>query len=254
MSTGELVGEVAVDWHQLSASGPTVVLVHGIEDRWRSWTDVAKLLAPHYRLIALDLPWRAGNDYAWRADGTPGQWLDRALSVVPQPIHAVVGHSFGAIAALELLSAGRAFERVALLAPFYRPSGTPVDEGLRSESRRALESAVRTGLRLKLGARTIPPDVLASMERKLVEYVLPRAFPPFFDYLVATGDQVLSTVDTRTLVLGGTTDISLPPGSARALAEAMPAAQVRQRAHYTHFCHVEQAADVAAELGEFLTG
>lgn len=241
------------DWHELSASGPVTVLVHGLEDSWRSWVPLADLLAPRHRLIALDLPWRAGNDYAWHAGGTPGQWLDRALSAVPHPISSVVSHSFGAMATLELLSTRRTFDRAALLAPLYRPAGAPLDERLRSESRRALESAVRTGLRLKLGGRKIAPDVLATMQRKLVEHVMPRSFPPFFDSLVSTGDLPLSQVDTPTLVLSGTTDISLPPAAARALAEAMPAAQVRQHPGHTHFCHLEQTAAVAAELDEFLS-
>lgn len=244
---------MTADWHQLSENGPTVVLVHGLEGSWQNWTEIAEILAPHYRLIALDLPWRAGNDYTWPADGTPGQWLDRALSAVPGPINAVVGHSFGANATLELLSTGRAFERVALLAPLFQPAGIPVDESLRCETREALASAVRTGLRLKLAAaRTIPPDLLADMQRKLVDYVVPRAFSKFFDYLCAAREFSLSTVDVPVLVLAGTKDVSLPAGGAHALGEAMPAAQIRRRAHYTHFCHQEQAADVAAELDDFL--
>lgn len=238
--------------HELSADGPAVVLVHGLEGSWQNWTEIAKILAPHYRLIALDLPWRAGNDYTWRAGGTPGQWLDRALSDLPQPISAVVGHSFGANATLELLSTGRVFERAALLAPLYRPAGRAVDESLRSESREALTSVVRTGLRLKLATRTLSPDLLGEMQRKLVDYVVPRAFPPFFDYLCATRELALSHVDTPTLVLAGTTDVSLPPEGADALGEAMPAARIRLHAHYTHFCHQEQAAEVATELDEFL--
>ncbi|MGM1061554.1 alpha/beta fold hydrolase [Saccharothrix sp. Mg75] len=240
------------EWHELSANGPTAVLVHGIEDGWRSWAELAELLAPRHRLIALDLPWRAGNDYSWHASGTPGQWLRRALATVPHPVHAVVGHSFGANATLELLSAGLAFERVALLAPVYQPGGAEVDDGLRSAARVALESAVRDGLRLKVRARTIAPRVLAGMERKLVQHVVPRAFGPFLDCTVATWELDLSGVGSRTLVLAGTTDVSLPPAGARALTEAMPAAQVRRHAHYTHFCHLEQAGDVAAELEDFL--
>ncbi|MBE1501825.1 pimeloyl-ACP methyl ester carboxylesterase [Amycolatopsis lexingtonensis] len=230
----------------------TVVLVHGLEGSRQDWTEISELLAPDFRLVAPDLPWQAGNDYTWRAGGTPGQWLDRALSAVPGPIDAVVGHSFGANATLELLSTGRRFERVALLAPLYQPAGLPVDESLRQETREALASAVRTGLRLKLRSRALRPDLVGDMQRKLVDHVLPRAFPSFFEYLCATRELDLSGVDTRTLVLAGTRDVSLPPAGARALGEAMPAASIRLRGHYTHFCHQEQAAEVATELAEFL--
>lgn len=72
------------------------------------------------------------------------------------------------------------------------------------------------------------------------------------EYLCATRRLDLSDVDTPTLVLAGTTDVSLPPAGARALGEAMPAARIRLREHYTHFCHQKQAAEVAAELAAFL--
>jgi pimeloyl-ACP methyl ester carboxylesterase len=240
---------MTVAWHRLSTGGPAVILVHGLEDSWQSWTPVAQLLAPHYELIALELPWCAGNDYTWRADGTPGHWLDRALSLVPQPIHGLVAHSFGANAAMEVLSAGRAVDRVALLAPLYHPhiseEGPPV-------AHRALESTVRRGLQLKVGTRTVAPTTMAAMERKLLEHVMSRALPVLFDCLVATNDLDLSAVNGQTLVLSGTTDICLPPSGTRALAEAIPTARVRQHAHYTHFCHLEQTTEVTAELNAFL--
>lgn len=243
--------------HQFGDGESTVVLVHGLEDTWRSWTRVAAELvaAPgsRYRPIALDLPWRAGNDYGWRSAGTPGQWLARALAELPHRVSAVVAHSFGANATLELLGAGSTFDRVVLLAPVHQPRGRVVDDELRAEARRNLESAVRAGLRLRLRARALTPDLVSDMERRLVGQVVPRAFPPFFDHVVHTNALDLSTVETPTLVLGGTEDTSLPPAGARSLAEAMPAARVRLWGRYTHFCHLEQADLVAAELDEFLS-
>lgn len=244
--------------HQLGDGDSTVVLVHGLEDTWRSWTRVAAELgaiAPgsRYRPMALDLPWRAGNDYGWRAAGTPGRWLAGALAELAHPVSAVVAHSFGANAVLELLGAGVAFDRVVLLAPVYQPRDRAVDDALRAEARRNLESAVRAGLRLRLRARALAPDLVSDMEGRLVRRVVPMAFPPFFDHVVHTNALNLSTVDIPTLVLGGTEDASLPPAGARSLAEAMPAARVHLRARYTHFCHLEQADLVAAELAEFLS-
>lgn len=56
-------------------TGPCVVFVHGLEDTWHTWIRVAQCLGPRWRAIALDLPWRAGNDYRWRWAGSPGDWV-----------------------------------------------------------------------------------------------------------------------------------------------------------------------------------
>jgi pimeloyl-ACP methyl ester carboxylesterase len=232
--------------------GPVLVAAHGIEDGWRGWTPVAERLADRYRVIALDLPWRSGNDYRWHAEATPGEWLARALDLVGEPAHAMLSHSFGATATLELLAKGHRPTAAALVAPFYR---TPhmVAEHVREPSRAALRTTIRTGLRLRMGTRQVEQEVLDIMERGLEDHLMPTVFPVFFDYFTDSGDLDLSAVDVPVLVLAGTTDPSLSPDRAAALGAALPAATVRTHEHYTHFCHLEQAADVADEVATFLT-
>jgi pimeloyl-ACP methyl ester carboxylesterase len=250
-------------WRKLRASGelvawdigdgPVVVAAHGIEDGWRSWTPVAERLADRYRVIALDLPWRSGNDYRWHAQATPGEWLARALDLVGEPAHALLSHSFGATATLELLAAGHRPAAAALVAPFYRATYL-VAEQVREPSRAALRTTIRTGLRLRMGTRQVEQDVLDIMERGLEDHLMPTVFPVFFDYFTESGDLDLSAVDTPVLVTAGTTDPSLSPDRAAALGAAMRAATVRCHEHYTHFCHLEQAADVAGEVAAFFKG
>lgn len=231
--------------------GPVLVAAHGIEDGWRGWTPVANRLAEQYRVIALDLPWRSGNDYRWRTEATPGTWLARALDLVGEPACTVLSHSFGATATLELLAAGRRPAAAALLAPFYRPAHLRA-ETVRDRSGDALRHTIRTGLRLRMGRRQVEPDVLDIMTRGLEDHLFPTVFPVFFDYFTGSGDLDLSGVDIPVLVLAGTADVSLTPDRAAALGAAMPAATVRSHDHYTHFCHLEQAADVADEVAGFL--
>ncbi len=235
--------------------GPTVLAAHGIEDGWRIWTPVAERLACDYRVVALDLPWRSGNDYRWAADGTPGAWLGHAVDLVREATGAseyrLLSHSFGATATFELLADGYRPACAALVAPCYRAPHTPV-ESLREPCRTALRTTIRTGLRIGLEGRTVDPDVLARMERGLEERLMPRVFPVFFDFFTRTGELDLSGVDVPTLVVAGTHDVALTPERADALVELMPRTTVSMHEHYTHFCHQQQPVGVAAEVSEFL--
>lgn len=235
--------------------GTPVLTAHGIEDSWRIWTPVAERLARHHRVIALDLPWRAGNDYRWADDGTPGSWLGRAVELVADTLgdsrHHLLSHSFGATATLELLAAGHRPESVALLAPCYRAPHTPV-AGLREQCRDALRVTIRTGLRLGLAGRKVEPDVLAIMERGLETRLMPTVFPVFFRFFARTGELDLSDVNVPMLVVAGTHDVALTRERADALVELMPRTRVLMHDHYTHFCHLEQAHEVAGQVAEFL--
>ncbi|KAA2254453.1 alpha/beta hydrolase [Solihabitans fulvus] len=251
------VGEIPDDgigaWRS-GAAGPAVVLVHGMEDTWRSWDVLAARLADRCRVYALDLPWRAGNNYAWRTHGDPATWLARGLSLLPEPPDTLVGHSFGANAVLEHLARRRPARTAVLLAPFYRPASAPVDALLRERSLAGFTGIVRHGLRVKLGARAakLGDELVDAMGNTLLKQVVPKAFPVFFDYFVDTGNLDLGRVRAPTLVLAGTRDAALAGERAVALAASMPAAQVRPRVHYGHFCHIEQAEEVATEVTDFL--
>jgi len=238
-------------------TGRPVLAVHGMEDSWRSWDPLARRLDGRYRFYALDMPWRTGNSYAWRKQGSAGEWLRRALTLLPEPVHTVVGHSFGANAVLDWLAAaagGGALDGIGaavLVAPFYLPARSEVSEDRSLQSFRAV---IAHGLTAKLGSRMadLEPDIVLAMGDKLLERVVPLGFPVFFDAFVASGRLGLAGVTVPTLVLSGTDDDSLTADRAAGLAADMPATSVHQRSRYSHFCHLEQADEVAAEVGTFL--
>jgi pimeloyl-ACP methyl ester carboxylesterase len=255
------------DWQPIAAgaatirrrpgTGAPVVLAHGLEDTWTGWLPLVERLAGDRTCYALDLPWRAGSAHTWCHAGTPGEVLRDVLDHLPEEPTAVVAHSFGANAVLELLARDGVpapVRAVALLAPFFRPPTLAVDWRLHDDALAGVRRVMAAGLRLRLGDRAdrLGEDLLDAMAGTVVDRIGPVGFGAFFRTFVATTDLPLSTVDVPVLVLVGEDDECLRGERATALSRALPAARLRTRPHYTHFCHVEQAADVAAELDAFL--
>lgn len=236
--------------------GPALVAAHGIEDSWRSWRLMAERLTD-YTVYSLQLPWHGGNAYRWPDSDTPGRWLERALTLVPESPVALLGHSFGSNAVLEYLStsdAGRDLAAMVLVAPFYRPRSFRMSPDLRLRSLAAFRKALVEGLRLTQGERAarLDPEINLMMATTLLDRAVPPGFPVFFREFLASGTLDLGRISVPTLVLGGNRDEGLTPTRARALARAMPAATVRLHPSYGHFCHLEQVDAVAAETTEFL--
>jgi len=183
--------------------------------------------------------------------------LRDVLTSLPERPAAVVGHSFGANAVLELSADDglpSSVESVALLAPFFRPQTLQVNWDLHANALAGVRRVMTAGLRLRLGERAtqMDDDLLDAMAGTVIDRIGPVGFGAFFRSFVATTDLTLSTVDTPVLVLVGADDECLRGERATALSAALPVAKLGIRPHYTHFCHVEQTEAVAAELDEFL--
>ena len=257
----------ASGWHRVAGrggievwrgpgEGPAVVAAHGIEDSWRTWLPTLGRLTGH-AVYSLQLPWCGGNDYRWREQDSPGAWLAAAVDLVPEPTTVLLGHSFGANAVLQRLATADPppeLAAVALVTPFYRPVDFAATADLRTRSLAAFRRALVDGLRLRQGARVakLDPEINFLMATALLERVVPAGFPVFFAEFLHSGRLDLARVGVPTLVLGGTRDEGLTPVRAAALATAMPAATVRLREEYGHFCHAARAGDVAAEITGFL--
>ncbi|HEY3355051.1 MAG TPA: alpha/beta fold hydrolase [Polyangia bacterium] len=112
-----IVNGTRLVWGELGA-GPPLVLLHGLWDSHRAWRRCAPLLAPHFRLLMLDLPghgWSGRPDapytMTWFADMVGG-WMD-AIGVARAH---VCGHSFGGgIAQCMLLTHRARIDRLALV-------------------------------------------------------------------------------------------------------------------------------------------
>ncbi|RYJ31224.1 hydrolase [Streptomyces sp. L-9-10] len=239
-------------------TGPLVVAVHGAEGGWREWQPLAAELADDYRMVALDLPWRAGNDYGWGAAGTPGAWLRGALALLDGPVHSLLGHSLGANVVLELVCGPDApdLAMAMLLAPFYRPAEDAVNAALEQEFNTAFRFAVADGIRISLAALYDGMDeaLFASIVDTALDRIGPAGIHSLYLRFAATGAFPVSTVRTPTRVLVGASDPALVARRCTALSLAMPAATVSRRPGYGHCFHVSHAVEVATDFTEFLAG
>lgn len=234
---------------------PVVVFAHGLEDTWACWRPLAQVLDPDWRLIALDLPWRAGNDYRWRRQPA-GHWLGAALDLLGTVPDLVVAHSYGANATLELMCAldprpGRA---AALVCPLYRLPRHPVTWHMFERSRATFVQHIKDGLRVRIGLRadTLEPDVLQAMLNVAVDRVGPSGFLAVFEQFAQSANLPLDNVRLPTLVLAGGNDPTMSPEAASALGAAMPGADVHIYDHYDHFCHIRHARGVAERITEMV--
>ena len=256
-----------VGWHLLTdARGQVVVAVHGLEDTWESWWPLAERLAGSvagYRTYALQMPWRTGNDYSWREAGSPAEWLATALARAPEPVSVLLGHSYGSNSILEHLAgataagaaagAGRPAAAV-LVAPFYRPASLRPGEELYRRAFAGFRTIMDEGMRLRMGPRAaeVDPELLVGMTDKMLDRIGRPGYHALYEQFLDTTGLPLAAVTVPTLVTAGTGDESLAGERAVALAAAMPAADVRLHPDYGHFCHLQQTADLAAEIVAFL--
>jgi pimeloyl-ACP methyl ester carboxylesterase len=235
---------------------PVVAFAHGLEDSWTSWQPVAGALDPAWRLLALDLPWRPGNDYRWRRRAA-GAWLGQALDLIDTVPDVLVAHSYGANAALDLLCEldprpGRA---VALVCPLYRLPRHPVTWRMFERARAMFVENIQEGLRARIGVRaaTMEPDVLETMLDVAVDRVGPSGFMSVFEQFAHSAHLPLGNVRLPTLVLAGGNDPTLSPEAAAELRAGMPGAELRFHDEYDHFCHIRHATSVAAHIAELVT-
>ncbi|EHR61706.1 alpha/beta fold hydrolase [Saccharomonospora cyanea] len=233
---------------------PLAVFVHGLEDDWRSWRSVSESLGDGWDTVALDMPWRAGNDYGWRWTAPPASWIATGLDRLDRKPDLLVGHSFGANASLEAVAreycgAGA----LAMIVPFYRAPEPRPTWRTWNRSREAFEFQMREAVRARLGGRLerIGEALVESMTDKVFERIGLTGFLAVFEQYVASGHLPMESLGIPVLVVAGERD----PGASRAqlsrLTGALPDATLTWHAEFDHFCHIRHAEQVAELLTRF---
>jgi magnesium chelatase accessory protein len=249
-------------WHvQETGSGPLVLLLHGAGGATHSFRHLIPLLAPHYRIIALDLPGQGFSVLGARSRCGLDPVSDDIAALIRQegwqPL-AIIGHSAGGAIAqrlAELLpikavigvnSALGAFEglegwlfpvmaKALALTPFV-PSLFSKLAGTPAQVRQLIATTGSTlddeGLALYLHLMQKPAHVSATLAM-MAQWTL----TPFL--------RRLKDQKTPTLLITATKDRAVPPSVSQRSAQVMPHATWLDIPDYGQLVH-EEAADVVA--------
>lgn len=238
-------------------NGPHIVLVHGFEENWDTWLPLAAELPADLRVSALDLPWRAGSDYAWAEHGSSSVWLERALRLPSDPPTALVAHSFGASSLLELLTRRSPAAQVpaVLVAPVFRPHDRAVDPHFFGEAVTRFRRVLSEGMTVAMGPRAarLDAELLELMNGRIRERVEPHGFLQLYSMLARSGGLPLERVTVPVQLISGIGDASAPPDAIEVLRAGLLDLTLHQTHGLGHFCHVDQAREVAEEVLSFLT-
>jgi magnesium chelatase accessory protein len=254
---------------QVYGQGPVAFLVHGTGAATHSWRDLGPMLAPHFTVVAADLP---GHGFTtvpyWHDLSLPGMARDlaglvKALGIAPA---LSVGHSAGAailarmcldgmIAPAGLVSLNGAFMPFGgpagqIFAPLARLLvGLPVVPALfawRANSPGVLEKLL-AGTGSVLDARGVAlygklmrnPDHTGSALRMMARWDLA---PVLAD---------LPRLEQKLLLLVGEADKAIPPSDAEKLHKLVPGSEVAKLPRAGHLAHEEQPAETAAIILAF---
>ena len=216
--------------HALDPAKPTVVFVHGAGLDHSAFALQSRYFGYHGRnVLALDLPAHG------RSAGAPiptiagmAQWIFKALEALELPTCAIVGHSMGALVALECAQQRPPqVERVALLGVAYpmRVSEAFLEAARRNDPAAFdMETIWGHAAQVPLAGNPNPGmwmygDTLARL-RRLAPGVLYNDLKACHDYA-----SELAGVKCPVLVVLGQRDVMTPPRSARALLEKIPSAK-----------------------------
>jgi len=239
---------------------PAVLFVHGAAMDHSVWALQTRYFAHHGKtVLALDLPGHG------RSEGPPlasieaiADWLDRLLDAAGLKHAALVGHSMGALAALEMAARHPARVRALVLvgAAAAMPVNTALLETARDDPERARDMIVgwafATGA--QIGGAQAPGlwmtgGALRLLERAAVG-VLANDFEACNGY--RQGHKAATGLTCPVLVLSGEADRMTPAREGRALAKLIRSAVLVVTPGAGHMIMIERPDATLDALKEFL--
>jgi len=246
--------------HAIEATKPSVMFVHGAGYD-HSWFGLqSRYFGYHGRnALALDLPGHG------RSEGPPlesveaiADWIPRVMDATGVARASLVGHSLGALAALECAARHpQRVEKIALLGVAFpmKVSEVFLDAAHRNEQAAYdMDTIWGHAPRVPLGANPNPGmwmygDSLARLAR-LAPDVLYKSLKACNDY--AAGLESAAKVKCPALLVLGGRDVMTPAKGAEALARAIPGGSVLRLASSGHSLMAEAPDAVLDALIDFL--
>jgi pimeloyl-ACP methyl ester carboxylesterase len=245
--------------HEIDPAKPSIVFMHGAGFDHSFFGLQSRYFGYHGRnVLALDLPGHG------RSEGPPletieaiADWTVRLMDAARIERASVVGHSLGALAALECAARHpQRVERIALLgAAFPMRVSEAFLEAARKNEQAAYDMDTIWGHapRVPLGANPNPGmwmygDSLARLAR-LAPGVLYASLKACDDY--AAGLESAAKVSCPALIVIGERDMMTSPKSAAALAQAIPGSRTLRIATSGHSLMAEAPDAVLDALVDF---
>lgn len=242
------------------AGQPTIVFVHGAAHDHSVWALQSRYFAHHgHDVLAVDLPGHG------RSGGAPlasveaiAAWLVELLDAANVTQAAVVGHSMGALASLEL--AASAPQRVARLALLGPSVPMPVSETLLDAARRddhvafELINGWSHSTPRQIGGNQVPGMWMTGASMRLMERSAPGAL--YTDLAACNaytgGLEAAARVACPVLVIMGERDLMAPSRNAEPLVAALPDTRVVKLRGAGHALMAEQPDAVLDALRGFI--
>ncbi|HEX2117252.1 MAG TPA: alpha/beta hydrolase [Alphaproteobacteria bacterium] len=259
--------ELTVDGRKVFAAGggkafkpelPTVIFIHGAGMDHTVWTLQTRFFAHHGRnVLALDLPGHGRSDGpALTSIGALADWVIRAMDALKLDKAAFVGHSMGALIALE--TAARAPTRVWALALLGVAPRMPVHPDLLKAAQAGAHEAIDLltswgyGRRAHLGGAQAPGAWMLGAGARLMERASDRvlgtdlaACNAYLDAAEAAGK-----VTCPALVIAGEIDRMTAPAGARELAARFQDGRLIAIPNAGHLMMIEQPDRTLDALAE----
>lgn len=241
--------------------GPTLLLLHGITDSWRSFEPVLPNLPAHWHVLALTQRGHGGSDkpvgtYRTREFADDAAAFVRALALPPV---VVVGHSMGAANAMRMAIDHPTLVRGLVAAGAFASFGDKPDlvdfvrsiiEPLTDPVPRDLAQAFQQDTL----ARPVAPGLLDTAVNESVRvpaHVWRAAFAALFEDDFSSE---LNRIAVPALLVQGHADAFVPESDTQRLLQAMPHARASVWAGAGHAMHWEDPARFAEELARFVAG
>ena len=254
-------------WHvQRMGQGPCLLLLHGTAAATHSWRDLAPILAPHFTLIAPDLPghgFTSGLPQARVSLAGFSEALQAMLKKLQVSPDLVLGHSAGAAIALRMALDGSISPRA-----IFSLNGAllPLGDEHSAFFTRAAQLMVGLPFVSKLCAwRASKQEVAAKLLRDTGSDIGPRGvelYTRLFGYAghIRAALMMMAQWELRPLLrdlprlmpalilMVGSRDRAVPPMQARRIQAILPGARIITLEGLGHLAHEEAPARVADSL------
>lgn len=260
-----------LSWHvQVAGDGPVLVLAHGMGASTHSWRDIVPALAPHFTVVAPDLP---GHAFTSRPPSSRGLSmpamaadLGSLLAALGREPALAVGHSAGAAILCRMVLDGR-------IHPKGVVSLNGALLGFRGVAGHLFSPLARLLAANDLAARLIVATLSSrsSVERLIADQgsTLDRTGIDLYRRLVESPSHVgaalgmmanwdldaferdLPGLAVPLLQIVGSNDRSVPPSTAAKVRSLVPGATIQELRGLGHLAHEERPQEVADRIVAF---